>query len=406
MKTFLVGGFVRDMLLGLNPKDLDFVVVGSTPEQMLNLGFEQVGQDFPVFLHPLTKDEHALARKESSTGDGFSDFTTEWKDVTLEEDVLRRDLTINSLAQDEDGKVLDFVGGLKDLEDKVLRHTSDAFKEDPVRVLRLARFAARFPEFNVHHSTMEMMTDMVNSGMLNALVAERVFQELEKTLTEDNAHRFFEVLDECGALEVLFPEIHALKDQTQPPQWHPEGDAFVHTMLVLREACKHSDDVLVRFAALSHDFGKGLTLTENLPSHHRHEQAGVPVVEKFCDRLKAPTSWKLLGMMTSREHLNVHRFNELNPKTLVKFFARCDAFRNPKRFRNMLVASVCDANGRGPTVPKVPMSKVQNVMDCLSVVNAVDARSFVEQGFKGEQVGRKVHQQRVVNAKNWKSENS
>ncbi|MFA6198931.1 MAG: multifunctional CCA addition/repair protein [Bacteroidales bacterium] len=399
-----VGGAVRDSVLGLPVNDVDYVVVNSSESELLANGFSKVGADFPVFLHPETREEYALPRIERSTGNGYNDFEVITKDVTLEMDLGRRDLTINAMARWVEDKniIFDPFNGLQDLENGILRHTTIAFVEDPVRVLRIARFAARFG-FTIADETKELISEMINEGMLNSLTAERIWKEFEKVLKLDKPWIFFETLDDLGALEVLFPELWLLKGQTQPEQWHPEGDAFVHTMLVLQEAVNATDDIVTRFATLVHDFGKGLTKKEDLPKHHGHESAGVPLVEYFCDRLKTPTEFKKVGVMTSREHLNIHNWNKLNPKTVVKIFERCDAFRNPIHFQRMLMASVCDANGRGPTIEKVPMIKVDLIMGLLKEVKTIDVSELVAKGFTGEKMRSEVQRARINKCKSFKN---
>ena len=404
MKILQVGGAVRDSLLGLPVNDIDYVVVNSSEQELLSLGFSKVGADFPVFLHPITKEEYALPRIERSTGNGYNDFEVITEGVTLEQDLGRRDLTINSIAKWTDverDKVIYFdpFNGRKDLENGILRHTTIAFVEDPVRVLRIARFAARYG-FTIADETKELIAHMIIKGMLDSLTAERIFKEVEKVLKLDKPWVFFETLDDLGALEVLFPELWKLKGQTQPEHWHPEGDAFVHTMFVLKEAAEFTDDVVVRFAALVHDLGKGLTKQEDLPKHYGHEASGVPLVEQLCDRLKTPTEFKKVGVMTSREHLNIHNWNKLNPKTIVKIFERCDAFRNSSIFEKMLIASVCDANGRGPTIEKVSFQKVNDIMLLLEQVKRTNITSLVEKKFTGEKMRSEVQRARVNNCKN------
>ena len=337
--SFLVGGAVRDIALDKQPKDLDYVVVGLDVADMLSAGFEQCGKGFPVFLHPDTKDEYALARSEVSTGTGKNDFLVNADNsTTLEQDVKRRDLSINSLAMDSDGNIIDFVNGLQDLNNKLLRHTSSAFIEDPVRVLRIARFASRFPEFEIADETMLLMQDMVSTGLFNIqdLTSERVQLELQKVLSEDKPSVFFRVLNECGALEIAFPHIFNLIGKTQPSEYHPEGDSFEHTMLVLDESCKLSSDLMVRYGALVHDLGKGITDIDKLPRHHGHEKAGIAVVKQMGLELKGtPSKWTEFGMMVSGSHLLFHRLEELRFGRIVKWFNNDGAFRNPERFEKL-----------------------------------------------------------------------
>jgi len=346
----LVGGAVRDTLLGIEPKERDWVVVGATPEQLKAQGYKQVGKDFPVFLHPKTHEEYALARTERKTAPGYHGFSMHAApDVTLEEDLLRRDLTINAIAQTASGQLIDPFNGQQDLADKLLRHVSPAFSEDPVRILRVARFAARFAHlgFTIAPETNELMRDMVNAGEVDALVAERVWTETERALGEKNPARFFEVLRDCGALEKLFPEIERLFGVPQPEKHHPEIDTGLHTLMVLTQAARLSPDTRVRFAALVHDLGKGTTPKDQWPKHIAHEERGVPLVEDLCQRLRVPKSYRELAVAVTRYHLHYHRAAELKPATLLKLFGALDAFRRPERFELFILA--CEADSRGRT---------------------------------------------------------
>lgn len=348
IKTYLVGGAVRDRLLGLPARERDFVVVGATPGQLLDLGFRQVGVDFPVFLHPETQDEYALARTERKTHPGYRGFVVHaHPEVSLEEDLGRRDLTINALAEDEAGQVIDYYGGLRDLEARVLRHVSAAFVEDPVRILRVARFAARFADlgFEIAPETLELMRAMVDAGEVDALVSERVWQELRKALAEPRPSRFFEALRQCGALFRLFPEVDRLWGIPQPLQWHPEIDTGVHAMMVLDMAARISPAVEVRFAALGHDLGKGTTPPEILPSHKGHEERSVGLIHALCDRYRVPNRYRELAVIAARYHGLVHKIGELRPATIVDVLEGADAFRRPERFEQMLL--VCEADYRG-----------------------------------------------------------
>jgi tRNA nucleotidyltransferase (CCA-adding enzyme) len=347
VKTYVVGGAVRDALLGLPVKDRDYVVVGATPDQMRAQGFLPVGKDFPVFLHPDTHEEYALARTERKTAPGYTGFSFHASpDVTLEQDLLRRDLTINAIAQDIDGTLIDPVGGRADLEARVFRHVSKAFAEDPVRILRVARFAARFTEFSVAEETLSLMRQMVASGEVDALVPERVWQELSRGLMEAKPSRMFMLLRDAGALARILPEIAALDGVPQPAQHHPEIDTLVHVMMVIDAAAQQSASLAIRFAALVHDLGKGTTLPEQWPQHIAHEARSVKLVEVLCERLKIPGDVRDLAVMTAREHGNVGRALEMRADTLVKMLERCDAFRKPARFMDLLVASECDSRGR------------------------------------------------------------
>jgi len=348
MQAFVVGGAVRDELLGLPVQDHDWVVVGATPEDMIAKGFRPVGKDFPVFLHPQTHEEYALARTERKTAPGYHGFVFHTApDVKLEDDLVRRDLTINAMARAEDGTIVDPYGGLQDLQDRVFRHVSDAFAEDPVRILRLARFAARFPDFTVAESTLALMRQMVEAGEVDALVPERVWQELSRGLMEQRPSRMFAVLRDCGALARILPELDALWGVPQPPLHHPEVDTGVHMMLVIDYAAERGFDLPIRFAALMHDLGKGRTPPEQWPKHHGHEGMGPRLITDLSKRLRVPTDCRDLAVMTAREHGNVSRALDLRPNTIVTLFERCDAFRKPERFAQMLLAAECDARGRG-----------------------------------------------------------
>ncbi len=348
MRSYVVGGAVRDELLGRPVTDRDHVVVGATPQQMLELGFRPVGKDFPVFLHPDTHEEYALARTERKTAPGYHGFVFHTSpDVTLEDDLVRRDLTINAMARADDGSIVDPYNGQADLEERIFRHVSNAFAEDPVRILRLARFAARFPDFRVHDSTLALMRSMVEAGEVDALVPERVWQELSRGLMEERPSRMFDVLRDCGALARILPELDVLWGVPQPPLHHPEVDTGVHIMLVIDYAASHKHPLEVRFAALVHDLGKGVSPSETWPAHHGHEFEGMKLVTAVCKRLKVPNECRDLALMTAREHGNVSRALQLRANTIVTLFERCDAFRKPERFAQMLLASECDARGRG-----------------------------------------------------------
>jgi tRNA nucleotidyltransferase (CCA-adding enzyme) len=349
MQVYLVGGAVRDGLLGLTVKEHDWVVVGSTREELLRLKFREVGRDFPVFLHPDSHEEYALARLERKTGPGYRGFAVEFgPEVTLEEDLARRDLTINAIAQAADGKFVDPYGGRRDLEARLLRHVSAAFIEDPVRVLRVARFAARFAPlgFKVAPETMALMQAMVERGEVNALVAERVWQETEKALRESAASEFFRVLRESGALKIIYPEVDALFGVPQPPQWHPEIDTGVHTLMVLEQAARMSIDPRIRFAALVHDLGKGTTPPAEWPSHRGHEERSVALIDALCERLRVPSEYRDLSIIVARYHGNVHRAFELRPQTILEILEKADAFRRPERFSQALLACEADSRGR------------------------------------------------------------
>jgi len=347
MRIYIVGGAVRDELLGQPVQDRDYVVVGATPQQMAAQGFRPVGKDFPVFLHPDTHEEYALARTERKTAPGYAGFVFHTDaDVTLEEDLIRRDLTINAIAKAEDGTLVDLFGGRRDLQARLLRHVSPAFAEDPVRILRIARFAARFADFTVAPETNEMMRQMVAAGEVDALVPERVWQELARGLMEAKPSRMFEVLRACGALARILPELDALWGVPQPPQHHPEIDTGVHVMLVIDVAASRRYALPIRFAALTHDLGKGATPAAEWPRHHGHEGRSAALVRAVCQRLKIPNDCQDLALMTAREHGNVARALELRAVTVVSLLERCDAFRKPQRFVDMLRATECDYRGR------------------------------------------------------------
>ncbi|HEU4852417.1 MAG TPA: multifunctional CCA addition/repair protein [Telluria sp.] len=401
MKTYVVGGAVRDALLGLPVKDHDHVVVGATPEQMARLGFRPVGKDFPVFLHPQTQEEYALARTERKTAPGYHGFVFHTDpSVTLEDDLVRRDLTVNAIAQAEDGTLVDPFGGQADIERRIFRHVSDAFAEDPVRILRLARFAARFPEFTVAPETMELMKRMVEAGEVDALVPERVWQEVSRGLMEAKPSRMFEVLRECGALARIMPELDALWGVPQPPAHHPEIDTGVHMMLVIDYAASRGFDLCVRFAALMHDLGKGVTPPDAWPSHHGHEGLGLKLIDKLSRRLKVPNECRDLALMTAREHGNISRAEILKPNTMVKLFERCDAFRKPHRFEQMLLASECDFRGRGDASHDFatrPYPQAPLLLQSLGAARGIDAGMIAGRYNEArEKIPEAIHRARVA----------
>ena len=363
METYLVGGAVRDALMGLPVQDRDWVVVGATPQALIEQGYMQVGRDFPVFLHPTTHDEVALARTERKTAPGYQGFAVHAApEVTLEEDLARRDLTINSIAVHAslarvngtfdvqkwraEGALVDPFGGQNDIANRVLRHVTPAFREDPVRILRLARFAARFTDFTVAPETMDLMRHMVEDGEADHLVAERVWQELAKGLLEPQPSRMFAVLRDCGALRRLLPELDRLWGVPQPEKHHPEIDTGVHVMLVLDEAARANACLAIRFACLTHDLGKGSTPAEQWPRHIGHEERGVKLLRTLCQRLRVPTECAELAQVVAREHGNIHRSGDFGAEAVVRLLERCDAFRKPGRFADILLACTCDARGR------------------------------------------------------------
>ena len=397
MKTYLVGGYVRDQLLGLTTKDRDWVVVGSTAEEMLKQDYRQVGKDFPVFLHPQTNEEYALARTERKTAAGYSGFSFHASaDVTLEEDLIRRDLTINAIAQSDDGTLTDPYNGQADIKAKILRHVSAAFVEDPVRILRVARFAARFADlgFTVAEETQKLMTEMVNNGEVDSLVAERVWQETRRALAEKTPTRYFEVLRDCGALKKLFPEIDQLWGVPQPEKHHPEIDTGIHTMMVLTQAAKLSDDTKVRFAALVHDLGKGITPKEQWPKHIEHESHGVPLVDALCDRYRIPNDYRELATLVTKYHLHYHRAAELRDETFLKTLEALDAFRRPDRFELFLLA--CEADSRGRTgFENKHFEQPEIYRKVFHAANNINVKELVTQGLKGEAIKEELRKQRL-----------
>lgn len=350
MKTYLVGGAVRDALLKLPIKEHDWVVVGATPTTLLDQGYQAVGRDFPVFLHPESHEEYALARTERKTGAGYHGFDTRFSpDVTLEQDLLRRDLTINAIAQDPDsGALIDPYGGQIDLQARVLRHVSPAFVEDPLRVLRVARFAARFASlgFTVAAETLQLMQQIANSGELSALTPERVWRETQLALSSAAPQEYVRVLRECGALKIILPEVDALFGVPQPERWHPEIDTGIHILMVLEQAARLSADPVVRFAALMHDLGKGITPKEILPRHIGHEARGVPLVEAVCARWRVPNEYRDLALICAAQHGKLHTVFEMRSSTLLEFLEKLDAMRRPQRFEQFLLACEADARGR------------------------------------------------------------
>ncbi|MCE0722319.1 MULTISPECIES: multifunctional CCA addition/repair protein [Legionella] len=396
MKVYLVGGAVRDQLLNLPVKERDWVIVGCSPEELLKKGFRKVGRDFPVFLHPKTSEEYALARTERKSAPGYYGFSCDFnKNVTLEEDLVRRDLTINAMARDEQGRLIDPYNGLKDLEAKLLRHVSPAFIEDPVRVLRVARFVARFHHlgFKLADETRSLMYTMVQRGELAHLVAERVWQEWQKSLEEKNPEQFIATLRSCDALRIILPELDALFGIPNPYRYHHEIDTGVHTLLVLHAAVTLTSDPVIRFAALVHDLGKALSPTHNWPSHHGHEERGVPIIDALCSRLRIPNDYRTLATMVSRFHLNIHRLFELQASTIVKLLEQCDAFRRPQLFYNMLIACESDAKGCGRDID-YRQSKLWDYV--LAECAKVNSQTIIAEGYKGDAIKQALHQRRVA----------
>lgn len=388
MKIYLVGGAVRDTLLKQTVVDKDYVVVGSSIDEMLAQGYQQVGKDFPVFLHPKTQQEYALARTERKTGKGYQGFSCDAnKDVTLADDLLRRDLTINAIAQDSEGKLYDPYHGIDDIHAKVLRHVSDAFIEDPLRVLRVARFAARFHHlgFTIAAETLQLMTDIANSGELEHLTPERVWQECDKALSSQSPQIFFAVLKQCQALTVLFPEIDALFGVPQPAKWHPEIDTGVHTLMVLEQTSLLSSNKAVRFAALVHDVGKGLTPKQEWPKHHGHGQKGLSIIKALCQRIRVPNEYRDLALLVSDQHQNIHNAFELRAETIVKLFDKADFWRKPQRLTELLLC--CHGDIRGRTgFEQASYPQAEFLQHCYELASNVDVQSIISAGYQGSQI--------------------
>ena len=388
MQTYLVGGAVRDTLLNLTVTDKDWVVVGTTPEAMLAAGFEQIGSDFPVFLHPKTKQEHALARTERKSGHGYTGFVCySAPDVTLEQDLQRRDLTINAIAQAPTGELIDPYHGQQDLHDKILRHVSPAFSEDPLRVLRVARFAARFAHlgFTVAPETIALMQEMVISGELESLTPERVWKEWEKSLSSDDPQVFLTVLRQCGALSVVMPEIDALFGVPQPEKWHPEIDCGIHTLLVAKKAAELTTDKTIRFAAQVHDLGKALSPKEDLPHHKTHCRDGIKPIKALCQRLRIPNDYRDLALLVCEQHTKIHYAEEMRADTFIKIFDQIDAWRKPDRVAQL--ATCCRADARGRThFEQTPYQQADILQAVFKTALTVDVKAIVAAGFKGAEI--------------------
>lgn len=395
MQVYCVGGAVRDELLGLSVQDRDFVVVGSTPTEMEEAGYKPVGKDFPVFLHPNTRDEYALARTERKTAKGYKGFQVHADpDVTLEQDLARRDLTINAIAKDESGHLIDPYSGIQDLKDKVLRHVSPAFSEDPVRILRAARFAARFIDFDVAPATMDLMREMVEKGEVDALVPERVWQEISKGLMEEKPSRMFKVLRACGALKKIMPELDALWGVPQPANHHPEIDTGVHVMMVIDYAASKQYQLPVRFAALMHDLGKGTTPKDLLPRHIGHEQRSVDLLQVLCKRLRVPNVCKELAHIVAKFHGKVHQVEEMRPETLLQFLVETDAIRQPQRFGDFLLACECDIRGRTGYETQT-FEKADLLLSLLKAASEVDAGAVAKLQDTPDQIKQAVYEARL-----------
>jgi tRNA nucleotidyltransferase (CCA-adding enzyme) len=395
METYVVGGAVRDELLGLPVKDRDHVVIGATPDEMMALGYRPVGKDFPVFLHPLTQEEYALARTERKVGKGYKGFQVfASPEVTLEEDLARRDLTVNAIARAENGELIDPYNGVSDIKSRTLRHVSPAFIEDPLRILRVARFAARFTDFSIAPETMELMRWMVEAGEVDALVPERVWQELSRGLMEAKPSRMFETLLDCGALKKILPEVERLWGVPQPPQHHPEVDTGVHVMMVLDYAASQNYSLPVRFAALTHDLGKGTTPQDILPRHIGHEERSVHLLRNVCNRLRVPNDCRELAHIVAKYHGKVHRAEEMRPDTLVRLLQDTDAIRQPERFREFLRA--CESDSRGRTgFENRPYPQAERLLKVLDAATSVDAGAVAKQFSEPEQIRQKVYEARV-----------
>lgn len=406
MEIFLVGGAVRDKLLGRPVAEKDWVVVGATPQAMIDLGYQPVGKDFPVFLHPQTKEEYALARTERKTAPGYTGFQFyAAEDVTLEQDLTRRDLTINAMAENANGELIDPFGGAADLHKRVLRHVSPAFAEDPVRILRIARFAARYHHlgFAVAEETLELMRTMVASGEVDHLVAERVWKEMSRALTETDPQVFFTTLRDCGALARILPEVDKLFGVPQRPEYHPEVDTGVHTLMSLQQACRLSSSVDVRFAVLVHDLGKGETPQEEWPRHHDHERRSMPLVRAVCQRLAIPKSARDLALAVAEFHTHCHRALELKPVTLAKTLEKLDAFRRPERFRDFLLCCEADARGRTGFEDR-DYPQAEYFAGALHACSQVRVADLLEKGLSGAALGEALHRERVNAVKNFKTE--
>lgn len=405
-KTYLVGGAVRDSLLGLPEKERDWVVVGSTPQNMLDEGFKQVGASFPVFLHPDNGEEYALARTEKKQGHGYHGFSVDFHaGVTLEEDLHRRDLTINAIARDEDGRMIDPYGGQRDLEQRILRHVSDAFVEDPLRVLRVARFAARLAGlgFRVHESTMSLMREITQSGELEYLAVERIWREIELAMTAQKPSEFVSVLRDCGALEELLPEVNRLFGVPQPAKYHPEIDTGVHLLMALDAAAELSNGAAnVVFAVLLHDLGKGITPPEELPSHRGHESAGLPLVDAVCKRLKVPNAMHDLARKVCAKHLKCHRMLQLKPVTALRLLERLDVFRQPELLADFITACEADYRGR-KGLQERPYPQGAYLQKVYRAAAKIRARDLDLQGISGPEVGERLRQARIDAITNLKS---
>ncbi len=399
LKVYCVGGAVRDELLGLPVKDYDYVVVGATVDEMLNLGYRRVGKDFPVFLHPETQDEYALARTERKSGKGYTGFTIQASpNVTLEEDLARRDFTINAIAKSADGLLIDPHNGQEDIQQKILRHVSEAFVEDPVRILRAARFLARYTDFSIASETMALMQQMVANGEVDALVPERVWQELSIGLMESQPSRMFDVLKNCGALEKILPELSCLWGIPQPEKHHPEVDTGVHVMMALDYAAKKNFGLSVRYAVLMHDLGKGTTPKEMLPRHIGHDERSAELVKVVSERLRAPNHCKELAYIVAKFHIKAHQVMAMKPATLLKFLIDLDAIRQPERFEEFLKA--CEADSRGRLgLEKIALPEAELMLKALGAATSIDAGQIAKQFVSTEAIKSAIFDARLEKVK-------
>ncbi|AIW15039.1 multifunctional CCA addition/repair protein [Vibrio tubiashii] len=397
MQRYLVGGAVRDQLLDIEVYDRDWVVVGSTPEELLNKGYTAVGKDFPVFLHPESKEEHALARTERKVGSGYTGFECYFAaDVTLEEDLLRRDLTINAMAQDSDGNIIDPFNGQRDLNDRILRHVSQAFTEDPLRVLRVARFAAKLHHlgFSIADETIELMRHIAESGELEHLTAERVWQEWHKSLSTQNPQVFLSVLKQCDALKVVLPELDALFGVPQPEKWHPEIDTGIHTLMVAKQSALLSESLPVRFASQVHDLGKGVTPESEWPSHKMHCHTGLKLIKALCERVRVPNEYRDLALMVCEQHSNIHRAAELRPETKLKVLNKFDVWRKPERLEDILVCCMADSRGR-TGFEDIDYPQKALFEQAYQAALAVNVQDIIKDGFKGAGIKEEMEKRRV-----------
>ncbi|QLB12939.1 multifunctional CCA tRNA nucleotidyl transferase/2'3'-cyclic phosphodiesterase/2'nucleotidase/phosphatase [Bisgaardia hudsonensis] len=404
MKIYLVGGAVRDKLLNIPIKDRDWVVVGATPAQLLQQGYHQVGKDFPVFLNPKTKEEYALARTERKIGSGYTGFICDFSpDITLEQDLIRRDLTINAIAEDLQGNIYDPYNGQEDIRNRLLRHVSSAFSEDPLRVLRVARFAARYHHlgFKVATETLFLMKKLAETEELQKITPERIWLETEKALTEKNPEVYFSILNEVGALAVLFPELAKLDGIPNPKQHHPEVDSFIHTMLVLKQAVKLSEHceynkIAIRFAALCHDLGKGLTPKEILPHHYGHEKSGIKPTRDLCNRIKVPNYIKELAILTCEYHTHIHKAFELKPATILKLFNTLDIWRKPQRFKELTLVCIADSRGR-TGFENIHYPQADFLFQLYEVARQVDVQQIISDGFEKLEIRNELNKRRLKN---------